>query len=60
MVLFKRTTSLYYADVAELADAPDLGSGVYDVGVQVPSSAPKQAGNFDYLLVFYIYKFIQT
>ena len=28
-----------YADVAELADAPDLGSGVYDVGVQVPSSA---------------------
>ena len=29
-----------YADVAELADAPDLGSGVYDVGVQVPSSAP--------------------
>ena len=29
-----------YADVAELADAPDLGSGVYDVGVQVPSAAP--------------------
>ena len=29
-----------YADVAELADAPDLGSGVTDVGVQVPSSAP--------------------
>ena len=28
------------ADVAELADAPDLGSGVTDVGVQVPSSAP--------------------
>ena len=24
-----------------MADAPDLGSGVYDVGVQVPSSAPK-------------------
>ena len=28
------------AAVAELADAPDLGSGVYDVGVQVPSAAP--------------------
>ena len=24
-----------------MADAPDLGSGVYDVGVQVPSSAPQ-------------------
>ena len=23
-----------------MADAPDLGSGVIDVGVQVPSSAP--------------------
>ncbi len=29
------------AGVAELADAPDLGSGVFDVGVQVPSPAPK-------------------
>ena len=28
------------ADVAELADALDLGSSVFDVGVQVPSSAP--------------------
>ena len=26
--------------MAELADAPDLGSGVYDVQVQVLSSAP--------------------
>ena len=26
--------------MAELADAPDLGSGVNDVGVQVPSAAP--------------------
>ena len=26
--------------MAELADAPDLGSGVIDVGVQVPLSAP--------------------
>ena len=30
-----------FAAVAELADAPDLGSGVNDVGVQVPSAAPK-------------------
>ena len=28
-----------HADVAELADAPDLGSGVPDVQVQVLSSA---------------------
>ena len=33
------TGPVYYADVAELADAPDLGSGVYDVQVQVLSSA---------------------
>ena len=31
---------LIYADVAELADAPDLGSGAYGVGVRLPSSAP--------------------
>ena len=30
-----------YADVAELADASDLGSDIFDVGVQIPSSAPK-------------------
>ena len=29
-----------YAGVAELADAPDLGSGAIGVGVQVPSPAP--------------------
>ena len=29
----------YYADMAELADAPDLGSGVYDVQVQLLLSA---------------------
>ena len=29
-----------YAPVAELADAPDLGSGVFDVKVQVLSGAP--------------------
>ena len=28
--------------MAELADAPDLGSGVNDVGVQVPSAAPRR------------------
>lgn len=26
--------------MAELADAPDLGSGVTDVGVRVPLAAP--------------------
>ena len=30
----------HYAGVAELADAPDLGSGVSDVQVQVLSPAP--------------------
>ena len=29
-----------YADVAELADALDLGSSVNDMGVRVSSSAP--------------------
>lgn len=29
-----------YAGVAELADAPDLGSGAFGVGVRVPSPAP--------------------
>ena len=31
---------IFVAGVAELADAPDLGSGVYDVKVQVLSPAP--------------------
>ena len=30
-----------YAGVAELADALDLGSSAYGVGVQIPSPAPK-------------------
>ena len=30
-----------YADVAELVDALVLGTSVNDVGVRVPSSAPK-------------------
>ena len=34
--------ALLYADVAELADALDLGSSVYDVQVQVLSSALNQ------------------
>ena len=29
-----------YAGVAKLVYAPDLGSGVFDMGVQVPSPAP--------------------
>lgn len=33
---------MIYADMAELADAPDLGSGVYDVQVQVLLSAGKR------------------
>lgn len=32
-----------FAGVAELADAPDLGSGGITVGVQVPSPAPATA-----------------
>ena len=31
---------MFRASVAELADAPDLGSGGFTVGVQVPSLAP--------------------
>ena len=36
-----------FADMAELADAPDLGSGVFDVEVQVLLSAPRlNSSNF--------------
>ena len=35
-------TMVSVAGVAELADAPDLGSGGFTVGVQVPSPAPKK------------------
>ena len=35
------TNLIINADVAEFADAPDLGSGAYGVGVRLPfSSAP--------------------
>ena len=37
----KGSTAGKYADMAELADAPDLGSGVHDVQVQVLLSALK-------------------
>ena len=33
------------AGVAELADALDLGSSVFDVGVRVPSPAPQFCGS---------------
>ena len=42
----KTKFNMLHAVVAELADAPDLGSGVFDVGVQVPSAAPKNPKNF--------------
>ncbi len=45
-----------YADVAELADAPDLGSGGNTVGVRVPSSAPNKNGYFDTITVLFICK----
>ena len=37
---FVLTVNFIFAGVAELADAPDLGSGVYDVGVRGLSPAP--------------------
>ena len=43
----------FFAGVAELADAPDLGSGVPDVQVQVLSPAPDRA--VFGLLFFYFY-----
>ena len=39
------STNFINADVAELADAPDLGSGAYGVGVRLPSSAPMKSSN---------------
>ena len=38
------------APVAELVDAPDLGSGIFDVGVQVSSGAPGRALSWFVLL----------
>ena len=49
---------MLFADVAELADALDLGSSVTDVGVQVPSSAPKIYKPYKYLNVKYLCGFL--
>ena len=49
-----------YADVAELADALDLGSSVDDVGVQVPSSAPKGLKDLKSFKPFLIYSDLAT
>ena len=38
-------THHFYAGVAELVDALDLGSSVFDVGVQVPSPVPFICGS---------------
>ena len=46
-----------YADVAELADALDLGSSVDDVGVQVPSSAPQGFERFLNLSNLFIFHY---
>ena len=44
LIICNRLTSCYYkstrARVAKLVDALDLGSSVFDVGVQVPPRAP--------------------
>ena len=40
------------AGVAELVDAPDLGSGAYGVGVRVPSPAPYSLVDRRYLQLF--------
>ncbi|CAB1262367.1 hypothetical protein CLOSBL3_20368 [Clostridiaceae bacterium BL-3] len=39
--MFIMIFNFIYAGVAELADALDLGSSAYGVGVQIPSPAPK-------------------
>ena len=54
---------LMYADVAELADAPDLGSGVHDVQVRFLSSAVAKARNsglfyFVFYSISYIFPFV--
>ena len=48
----KGSTALRYATVAELADALDLGSSLYEVGVQVSSVAPK-----DGIFLFHLFSF---
>ena len=49
------------AGVAELADAPDLGSGAFGVGVRVPSPAPLvNVDNYfgSCLFLFYVIIFV--
>jgi hypothetical protein len=43
------------AGVAKLVDAPDLGSGAYGVGVQVPPPAPLNQKNFIFKAVTRIF-----
>ena len=47
---------MLFADVAELADALDLGSSVPDVKVQVLSSAPRVVTKVITLFVLYVEK----
>ena len=42
MLILSMLVNNLYADVAELVDALVLGTSVNDVGVRVPSSAPKK------------------
>ena len=55
IMLFDFRATLYYAGVAELADALALGASVTDVQVQVLSPAPKilirKNGDFYLLLI---------
>ena len=44
------------ADMAELADAPALGAGVNDVGVQIPLSAPKKKKPYGLLFFWFVTK----
>ena len=46
-----------YADVTELADVQDLGSCVFGVGVQVPSSAPKNKEFYENRAPYFLYAF---
>lgn len=46
--------------MAELADAPDLGSGVHDVGVRVPFPARKKNNKRESLLVVFFALYLRT
>ena len=58
MLILISVSTLIYADVAELADALVLGTSVNDVGVQVPSSAPKRVKIKFHSLFLYFVKLI--